>query len=352
MLAFYRREGNLCVFPSQASVEQGIPAWVRDNEPPKESEKARDIFPSEPTLIGLIDCPDISYLTWLATKSKAEARAGSAPIVRQALATAFLVQPVGFDKIGGRWQPHPNPDFIIDEFAKLSAEWWDVAGMAPGRSRPQRETDARGRWATMEGELVLTRDFRGHSGSEPAVHRIAPRNPEVLLAAVLTEGVAFYDWHRKLSTLTGTATPKAFGPAFTALRYNCHATPRLVPGLIVSAMLNAQSRRRSRLWDRIKNDRPFLAFLKSVKLHARQGRTSTQRQNRQEDAASVGLELVKPELATWLAVDQNRDALDEFVRTTGKNKWGTYAIKGKSPRVYAWSFVQLRDFYETIFPTG
>ena len=348
VLALYRREGSLCVFPSEASLLQGIPAWVRDNDPPKASQRARDPFPSEPSLIGLVDRPDFTYLTWLADPDKATGRAGGASIERYALATAFLVQSAGLDKVGGQW----DPARIVDIFAKLSAEWWDLAGMAPGLRRAEREADARTRWETMEGELVLTRNFRGLSGSEPPVHKIAPRNPEALIAAALTEGVAFFDFHRKASTLTGTDTNKTFGPALTAARYNCHATPRLVPGLIVSALFSAQDRQSSPLWDAFKNDNAFLAFLKGVKEHARKGKTSAHRQSLQEEAASVALERVRPELGNWLLAGNNRDLLDDYIRTTGKDVWGGYAIKGSSPRTYAWSFVQLSNFYASIFPNG
>jgi hypothetical protein len=343
VMALYREEGDLCVFPSHGSIALGVPSGTS----------------TEGTLIFGAHRPDFSHLVWLADPDRATVEANGLEFKRYALCTAFFIQPIGADHIAGRVGPR-----IVEDFAEWSAQNWIASGIVDGADLAARKADATERWNTLEAGLVLERT-RGHTGSEPEILKIAPESSEVLLAGVLAEGIAFFRALGNADNLMGRPTAQKLGPTLQAIRYNAQATPRLVPALIVSAILSATSGSgEERLKAAVKSPdlRPFLRSTREA-----MAKTADDEWAQVEAASHVvgGERVLVDELATWLLAetprpgstqaDRHIDLLDRFIHTARTDRWSGY--QGGKPgeknhggmRSYGWHSRLLRDFFGRVF---
>jgi hypothetical protein len=342
VLALHREEGNLCVFPSTDSLVLGVPSAA-----PEDSDLG-----FEGTLIFIGDRPDMTNLVWLADATKATAGALGAPVERFALATAFFVQPLGGDVIGGKFRAGTRPDSIIDAFAEWSAGNWVRGGQADGGDMAARRAEARGRWATLESHLTVTRT-RGFSGSEPEAIQITPDDQVEVLAGVLTEAVLFLYDQRRVESLLGP-TPKTFDENFWGVRYNFMDDPTHPAGLLLSALLNvADSSVDSALRDEIYKDTPLANGLRAALEHARHELAV------RIDPTAKGAEFVQAAEAAqagfkdWMLADDNLELVEIYVEQAPVDKsrdmlakWTGY----QGLRSYGWHLRRMKDFYSRVFP--
>lgn len=335
VLALYREEGDLPAYPSHESLELGVPSGVN----------------AEGNLVFGAHRPDFSNLVWLADPDRATIEANGVPFERFALATTFLIQPVGLDNVGGRIGPS-----IVDAYVDWSTDIWIRAGAGEG-DLAARKAAARERWNTLEADLVL-KETRGHTGSEPKALRIAPRDPEALLAAVLADGAALFRALRDPSTLVGRPAGTLLGDTLGGVRYNSQGTRALPPAMLISAMLAVRrgagdARLRARITPALN------ALLDDTAAEMTKARNSEEQQEAQIRIVVQGhpqhVWVTVETLGTWLL--DNLELVEDFIHTARTGEWSGY--QGGKPgekghgglRSYAWHYRLMKDYFGRVFPS-
>jgi hypothetical protein len=330
VLALWRREGNLCVFPSLDSVILDVPSASE----------------SEPTRVFFGERPDFSNLIWLADKGRAETGARGATVQRYALASALFVQPIGGDVFGTQFLL--DRDRIVDDwFVDWSSGNWVRSGLADGNDMNARKAEARLRWQTLEDDLDVFYT-KGFNRRDPEAIRIVPRTPVDFLAGILTEGMLFlYDW-RRVESMVEQATDKKFGDIMSAIRYHSMDTDNLPGGVLMSAVLNVgAASQNTALQDAILLQDPAFPGV----LDETRGEVA---KRPDDDADGIQrADAKKPAFRNWLVTDVNLELLEDYVETAPYDRstgdlaqWKGY----RGVRTYGWTFKRLMAFYSRVFP--
>ncbi|MCC6832939.1 MAG: hypothetical protein IT200_16515 [Thermoleophilia bacterium] len=385
ILTLHRIEGNLCVYPSTASLELGagggppvgIPSAAGDDLPVGTGR--------EPSHLPLQYTPSFGHLVWLADPDAARTAAEAAGITRLAMVT-ILVHTIGGDRVGGT----PTFDAAIDVFAEWSAGNRAATSRVPV-PYADRLVDARNRWRALEGGLD-TATLDGHDGAGPRAVRLTPRDPVTFLTAMLADAATYMEALHDASWLTGSSTTRRLPEGLAAMRYNWQGTPDGILATICSACAAARAGRGAHaLRAAVNRDPQLVRVLQDARVRWTAVETAARRAGRAaglrgealrahvdghvrvEQARALSVDpsaspgplrpdrpdtpdqmWPRPEVRAWLLAPGNLDALEDFIAVaaagtgTGAVRWGGYA----KVRRYAIAHRRLHDFYRRVFPEG
>ena len=378
ILALMRAEGGLPVFPSASSVKDppagalppvGTPvgnvpsATVADMVPFRAAWRAdRDgvldnANEGEITLIKIGFRPDISHLVWVAdpTKPGFPRPPDDFHIKEFALAGSFAVQPIGGDVLASLFALYAynaRTDFA-DAYAQHSADKWRAAGFTV---TGDPVVAARKRWTDMLGTLDLWRT-RGHAGNLPEAVIVAPKDPVLLLAGVVAEGMALLRKLRPEATLLGPSFTAPLPVALAAMRYNAamDADDKLVLAALVSALHTAVSLRKGfealktalradpAMWFSDPAATTFLSEATKILVEHPSADDVETAFSALAKAKPGDPELVDKRLSQWLLRDNNKQLLFEFLMKAG-SEWDSY----KGMRNHLSRFNRMNAFFERV----
>jgi hypothetical protein len=314
----------------------------------------------EITIISIGFRPDISHLVWLGDPGpspKARFQGQTDTYIREfALATVFTVQTIGGDVLASLYAPFAfsQQTNFVDTFAQASAAKWREAGFVVAGDPVAA---ARARWIAMRDTLDIWRT-KGHSGTLPEAVAIAPKDPVLLLANALAEGVALLRKLRPQRTLLGPSFTEPLPVALAAMRYNgfMDRGDKLVLAAIVSALhsavalktgfaaLRAALRADPNMWSANQSTPTFLG--EATKLLARPGSSDdhTVALNTLALAKPGEPEQVDKRLSDWLLRDGNKDLLFDFLLSAGTKHWDSFV----GMRAHVSRFNRMNAFYSRV----
>jgi hypothetical protein len=366
IVTLHRLEGNLCVFPSDASLELGVPSAAGVDIPAFGAGR-------EPTLINATMRPSFGHLVWLADEAAARAKAGTEDLPTFALSWAFMLQTIGGDRVASGLGVTP----LIDHFSRWSTD----NRMATGAAKPytSRLTEAQARWRALLDQLV-TKPVQPHDGSPgQQALRMAPRDPVAFLAGVLAEGAMYQEALGSGALLVGAPTALRVPEGLAAARYNWQATPEGTAATIYSALSAARTGGAGALRTAIRTDAAVTALLKNAANDVQTARAATRKRTkalpkREQDqemnkamrtvqsaaitvsppstpldpdyADSLDQLRLRPEVRDWLLRDDHLERLGRYFDRAGTNVWFGYP----DVRRYGMTARRLHEFYARVFP--
>jgi len=217
VLAIYRAEGDLSSPPSTGSLAGGIPSGTSDattsiNEP--------SMFFGRPDLNR--GNPDLHSLVVLYDRNAVSHYHLSDTEIQEMALREWFVQIGGLDEVG-----HLMPlNQLQDLFASWSSENWLAAENASSAEQSVKDKargDARTRWTNLLANVEIARDVKSRTGKSHAV-QATPKDPEILIAGILSEAVMRQRALGKLNRLFGGAPLIGADPEMSAgmsyLHYN------------------------------------------------------------------------------------------------------------------------------------
>jgi hypothetical protein len=183
VLALYRIEGNLCVFPSMSSILRGIPSGVLTGREGAwtDARIANVDAHVESTWIHQSLRPNMAHMVWLADDTDAVVQGIDVPAAEKddhiknlALASGFLAQAIGCDLLASRSPARSGNalTFAPTEFRPVSTRYW--------RWTKPDTTEAAKAWQLISSRLPLP-------GQQSLSKRCLP-------AAALYLSTTMYSW--------------------------------------------------------------------------------------------------------------------------------------------------------------
>ena len=404
ILAIYRQEGNLCVFPSVASTALRIPSGtltVPDRDWTAATVRNADAQVENMQLNELVKA-NTQHWTWLAD-AQSSSVIGDANLpgthddhVRLlALGSYFVARAIGGDRLASpSFTHHLNMFAWGDEFVRRSSRIRGVARPEPGVDTMAK---ARERLDRLRANLE-PQPMNPLSGTGPPSVVVLPIDPVALLTGLLVEGAMLVRYYEQASTLlyednsprlTSESAILPVGIAY--MRYNLQHSDMTERGLILAALLRmlAYPRRQAvptvaiELYDAVMGAPDLVALLVDLAPKIDEETQVGQEQQRQERARALRFgfkmprqenprtqaqarhasfsepgnpDLVNPDrirfqrpLQAWLTDAGNRQALWDFLQaigTQGAQGWAGYA----QSRQNLTSHRRLDLYYGLVFP--
>lgn len=331
VLAMHRTEGNLGVPRSARSLDNGIPPMIPSAIEP--SSLGRETGDASPNISRLVLLEDPAHFV----------TQGNDVLARNLGVVWWMIQIAGLDALD-------KPQHVISlapgtpdhgrHFSELSAEIRNAHLGNGAVSVSQRATV----WATLVGDMQVRRVSRdtgaplqalawsGAVASGDFFVRVAPNDPEQLLAAALAEGVLLLRYLGSPARIGARPVPDGHSPAgWIAPHHLSYALYNLQVGARVAFMLSAVSHA---ILD-TRGPASHKPFRDEIAAHpiwsgtneATRATAKAIRQAPESEMASLEM-LYGDELADWL-LDPARgklrlEQLDQFIATATTSSWSSW----------------------------